>query len=96
MAKVPAAMLTTSDNPFNPDTQFDAWNRYDQDHGYCCLGLVARFAKTSPELSDADNRIEYEAAIDRIIDLGLVFEDKNGKNITFEKVIIETEEDIPA
>lgn len=35
MAKNEDFLLTTFDNPFDPFTQFDDWNRYDTDTGYC-------------------------------------------------------------
>lgn len=62
-------MLTTLDNPYNPFTQYDDWYRFDLEHGYDSCGLLARFAKTSPQLSPVDNDLEVERAIDRIVEL---------------------------
>lgn len=59
-------MLTTLDNPFNPFTQFDEWYSFDVAHGYNTCGLIARIAMTSNELSDVDNELEVEKAIDVI------------------------------
>jgi len=59
--------LTTSDNPFNPITQFDEWNQFDFSHDYNTCELLARFAKTSIDLSPADYELEIENAMDRII-----------------------------
>jgi hypothetical protein len=62
-----ASMLTTIDNPFNPFTQFDQWYAFDQQKGYCSCSYVARIAKTSNELSDQDEAIAIESAIDEIV-----------------------------
>jgi len=35
-------MLTTSDNPYNPFTQWREWYNYDVSNGYNSCGLVAR------------------------------------------------------
>ena len=60
-------MLTTVDNPYDPFENFDAWYLFDEDHGYHTCGLLGRIAKTSDELSDADNDLAINAAIDEII-----------------------------
>ena len=59
--------LTTFDNPYDPFTQFDNWFLFDSERGYNTCGLLARIAKTSPELSDEENASEVERAIDEII-----------------------------
>lgn len=60
-------MLTTFDNPFSPFTQFDEWLRFDNDMGYGTCALLARIARTSDQLSDEENDVEVERAIDEII-----------------------------
>lgn len=60
------AMLTTVDNPYDPFTQFDDWYLFDELKGYCTCGLIDRIAKTSDELSDADNKIIIDTAIEEI------------------------------
>lgn len=64
-------MLTTTDNPFNPHTQFDEWNNWDQESGYHTCAYLARVVKTSNELSDSDNELAIEQAIDSIIEFNL-------------------------
>lgn len=56
-------MLTTVDNPFNPFTQFDEWYAFDIQHFYNTLGLVARFASFSEDLSDGELEAENQIAI---------------------------------
>ena len=64
-----AIMLTTIDNPFNPFTQWDEWKSFDEDKGYYTCAYLARIAKTSDELSDADYDLAVEEAIDEICEL---------------------------
>lgn len=60
--------ITTIDNPYNPFTQFDLWNKFDMSKGYNTLSYLARIAKTSIEFSDADYDLEVDRAIEEIID----------------------------
>ena len=60
-------MLTTIDNPYDPFKEFDAWYMYDLSHGYDSLGLLARVANTSDDLSEADQVDAIELAIEEIV-----------------------------
>ena len=62
-----AVAITTSDNPYNPLTQFDEWNAFDIQKGYGTSSYLARIAKTSPELSPEDYMLAIDRAIDEII-----------------------------
>ena len=68
-SQVDEFMLTTIDNPFNPFTQFDSWFAFDEQTGYHTNGLLARFALTSSELTDEENELVIEHAVDDILDL---------------------------
>lgn len=59
--------LTTIDNPFDPNKEFEAWQSFDLIHGYNTCELLARFAKTSVELSDVEYEDEINNACDEII-----------------------------
>ena len=59
--------LTTVDNPYNPFTQFLEWFAWDAAHGYHTPGLLARIAVTSDELSEVDQLIAINQAIDDIV-----------------------------
>lgn len=61
------AMLTTIDNPFNPFTQFDQWRAFDEAKGYYTCELLARVAKTSNELSEEDEDLAIEMAMNEIV-----------------------------
>lgn len=60
-------MLTTIDNPWDPFTQWSEWYAYDEAAGYHSSSLLARIAKSSDELSEADQELAIEIAIDEIV-----------------------------
>ena len=60
-------ILTTKDNPFDPSTQFTSWFMFDIEKQYNCCGIVARLARTSNKLSDEENAMELDRAIDRFL-----------------------------
>ena len=64
-------MLTTSDNPFNPFTEFDAWNAYDMEKGYYTCAYLARITRTSDELSDEDQELAIDQAMAEIMQFNL-------------------------
>lgn len=63
-----ASRLTTKDNPFNPFTQFKQWLQWDMAAGYNTSDYLARVVVTSDELSDADQELAIEQAIDEILE----------------------------
>lgn len=62
-------MLTTEDNPFDPTKDFDSWYAWDESMGYRTCGLIARLAMSSTELSQEEQDIEEDRAIDLIIEM---------------------------
>lgn len=60
-------MLTTVDNPFNPFTHFDEWYTWDETQGYHTTSLLGRIVSMSDQLSDVDQSLAIEAAIDEIV-----------------------------
>lgn len=61
------SMLTTIDNPHHPFNEFDAWYAWDEGKGYHTSSFLARILTSSEDLSDADQNVANEAAIDEII-----------------------------
>lgn len=59
-------MLTTTDNPFSPVTQYDEWLTWDM-ATHNSNALLARVVRTSPELSDEDQLLAIQEAIDEIV-----------------------------
>lgn len=60
-------MLTTVDNPFNPFTMFDEWYEYDCRMGYNSAAFLDRVAMVSDELSEPDQVLIIQKAIDEIV-----------------------------
>ena len=61
--------LTTIDNPFNPFDDFASWLSFDKEHGYDSSEKVMRIAELTDEMTDIEENLEIERAIDRIIEL---------------------------
>ena len=59
--------LTTFDNPFDPFEQFTSWFLFDEEKGYHSSEYLGRIARTSDQLSEEENNLEIERAIDDII-----------------------------
>lgn len=59
-------MLSTSDNPFSPVTDWDRWFAWDAAVGYHTPSFLARVVHLSPALSLADEDAAIEDAIEEI------------------------------
>ena len=64
--------VSTTDNPFNPLTDYANWYRYDEDHGYHTSAYLGRILRTSDELSEADQAVALESAVDEIVEFNLL------------------------
>lgn len=60
-------MLTTVDNPYNPLTEFEDWLAWDTHAGYYSLALLGRVGYYSDDLSEADQELAVQQAIDEIV-----------------------------
>lgn len=67
MEKYKETWVTTLDNPFDPFKQYDAWQRWDEDHGYYTLSLICRYLNTSDDLGEAHYYKALEDAVDKIV-----------------------------
>lgn len=61
------AMLTTVDNPFDPFEDYPAWYRFDTQAGYDSASFLGRIVIDSEEMSEADQHLATEQAIDEIV-----------------------------
>ena len=59
--------LTTFDNPYDPFEQFESWYAFDMEKGYGTCSYLDRIARTSDQLSEVENDLEIERAINEII-----------------------------
>jgi hypothetical protein len=65
-------MLTTVDNPYDPFTQWDEWFAWDLHAGYHTPGLLARVARLSSELSEGDQHVAIQQAIDECVEMNVL------------------------
>ena len=81
-------MITTSDNKFNPFTQYEQWAAYDEVIcGYYTAQYLDRIAYTSPELSEKEMEQAIEDACDEICEMDLRFVSPvTGKEVCYVKV----------
>jgi hypothetical protein len=61
------SMLTTVDNPHDPFTDYDNWYQWDERAGYHSTSFLARIIQTSNDISDADQDLAIDLAIDEIV-----------------------------
>lgn len=78
--------VTTLDNPFDPFTQLDAWTAFDEEHDYYTWLLLARFVKTSNELSEEDRNRAIDDAIETLVRLN-----PNGKYRKVRGIFLDSE-----
>lgn len=60
-------MLSLASNPYSPFTQYDLWLQFDHHEGFDTAGLLARTVSTSDALSEPDQELAIELAIDSIV-----------------------------
>lgn len=61
-------MLSTSDNPYDPFSQWDDWLTWDTASGYNSTALLARTAVVSPDQSETDQELALVSAMEEIVD----------------------------
>ena len=81
-------MLTTVDNPYDPFDNFTEWYEYDTRAGHHSTAFLARLTFTSDQLSEEQQQLDTEKAIDEI-----VFENVSGVHRKVAREIPETSGD---
>ncbi len=81
-------LITTTDNKFDPFTQFERWRAYDEmECGYYSLSYLARIAITSPDMSPGEMDKAIEDACDEICEMDLRYiSPVTGKEVGYVKV----------
>lgn len=64
--------LTTTDNPYDPFTQWDEWYAFDTQMGYHTCSYLARICIISDDLSEDDQNAAIESAIDEIVRINVL------------------------
>lgn len=59
-------MLTTTDNPYNPHEDYDAWMLWDQSNGYFTAEYIARLMNPNVDYDNDDKALDniYQEIID--------------------------------
>lgn len=60
-------MLSLASNPFDPFDDYENWLRFDNHEGFNTIGLLDRVVSTSDALSEPDQELALEEAIDSIV-----------------------------
>ena len=81
-------LITTTDNKFNPFTQYDQWAAYDEAVcGYYSMAYLARIASTSSDFTETEMNKAIEDACDEICAMDLRFiSPVTGKEVGYVKV----------
>lgn len=87
--------VTTTDNPFDPFTQYEDWYLFDEHHGYHTSGYVARDPGVHALPSDAPPAT-LQRALEMAIDMICAFNLTNVEGVDYKKVTREVPiEDTP-
>lgn len=90
MMQIPDVMLTTSDNPWNPFTDWELWYAFDENLGYATSGLIARLNPTTTELGSVHSGLDLLDAYHTILELDLFnlyrVVDESGNVVDLEKL----------
>lgn len=60
-------MVTTKDNPYDPNKDFDEWYVFDTVNGYNTLSVLASMANISVEYSDERAAEEWKRAENELL-----------------------------
>lgn len=77
-------LLTTIDNPYNPFTDWYQWILFDRRAGYNTVNRLASICKVSDNLSDEENQMFLDDAMDQLIKTGAI--SKSGELVEYKKV----------
>lgn len=83
--------ITTTDNPYNPLTDYDNWENFDRQHGYGTQEYLARIVRTTTEYGDGTYSSDIERAIDEIVLLNLISLTHEG--VSYKKVVGNSQEE---
>lgn len=64
-----ASMITTTDNPFDPRTDWVSWFQWDVAQGYNTCAYLARVAYIAEEFPEEVQDLQWEQAIDEMVEL---------------------------
>lgn len=83
--KITEYWVTTTDNPFDPFTEYEDWLDFDRQHGYCTSEYLARDKEVYTLPSDAPP-LMLQRALEPAIDMICRFNLTNVEGVSFKKV----------
>ena len=81
----PEVAVTTTDNPYNPLTDYDRWDNYDRMQGYNTSEYLARVVRTTTEFGEGNYAEDIERAINEIVLLNLI--SMTHPDVSYKKVV---------
>lgn len=81
--------LTTTDNPYDPITEYEAWESYDLSHGYNTNAFLDRISRITSELGDELYEQDIEDTIDEAVKYNVISYGHEG--VSYKKVVHEFE-----
>lgn len=69
MSSDPVYMLSTKDNPYDPFVDYDSWFAFDTNNNYNSCAFLDRIANTSSSMTEYEQQMEINRAIDEIVTL---------------------------
>ena len=58
-------MLTTTDNPYSPFTEWEAWYEFDTSHGYNTIALLGRISMGTHIANDMDSHFAMRTIVEK-------------------------------
>lgn len=80
--------LSTSDNPYNPITDYDNWERFDMEHKYYTNDYLDRVCHTTRNFGDELYLQDIEHVIDEAVKFNLISCQAEG--VSYVKVVHES------
>lgn len=91
MSANPEVGISTTDNPYNPLTDYEKWEAFDRQKGYGTSEYLARVVRTTTEFGESTYNEDIERAIDEIVALNLIA--WTHENVSYVKVIGDNKSD---
>jgi hypothetical protein len=60
-------MLTTIDNPYSPKTDYELWQRWDQENGYHTESYIARLLHMEADYDGIDDEFMVNMLLSKVI-----------------------------
>ncbi len=79
--------ITTEDNPYNPEKDWEKWLTFDHLKGYNTCEALSTHTIIDSSSSEKEIEEEVEQAINKLIELGAI--DSEGNKVNYKKIVVE-------